>query len=107
MYQLYISALGNWNNISLYCQIKEGQTEILKVITDKKLLSEIGNAERNGSRDTAGFMASCIVLSQILILTLFTRIRSEILPFVCGEINIYWLRTAFKHILDINHMPIF
>jgi hypothetical protein len=61
--------------------------EMLKVITDKKLLSEIGNAERNGS--TPGSLESYIILSQILILTLFTRIRSEVMPFVCQEINIH------------------
>ena len=32
------------------------QGAMLKVITDKKLLSEIGNAERDGSKDTARFL---------------------------------------------------
>jgi type I restriction-modification system DNA methylase subunit len=87
--------------------IKLTDKEMLKVITDKKLLSEIGNLEKNESKDIARFLASYIVLSQILFLRLFTRSRPNILPSITGEINIHWLRTAFKRILDINYRPVF
>ena len=62
---------------------------------------------QSGSINTARFLASYIVLSQILFLRLFSRSRTDILPPKQGEISIHWLRTAFKHVLDINYRPIF
>jgi N-6 DNA Methylase len=81
--------------------------EMLQIITDKKLVSEIGDLNEVRSIDTARFLASYIVLSQILFLRLFSRTRPDILPPKHGEIGISWLRTAFKHVLDINYRPIF
>jgi hypothetical protein len=46
---------------------------MLDIITDKKLLSEIGNLnkkDKNESTHTARFLASYIILSQILFLRL-------------------------------------
>ena len=52
--------------------------EMLRVIIDKKLLSEVGNIEETRSVDTTRFLASYIVLSQILFLRLFSRTRPDI-----------------------------
>ena len=52
--------------------------EMLKIITDKKLLSEIGHLDESGSINTARFLASYIVLSQILFLRLFSRSREKL-----------------------------
>jgi type I restriction-modification system DNA methylase subunit len=87
--------------------IKLTDKEMLRVITDKKLLSEIGNLEKNESVDIARFLASYIVLSQILFLRLFSRTRPDILPKMERKITHHWLRTAFGHVLDINYRPIF
>jgi len=87
--------------------IKLTDNEMLRVITDKELLSEIGNLKKDESVDTARFLAAYIVLSQILFLRLFTRTRPEILPKMEGKITHHWLRTAFSRVLDINYRPIF
>jgi hypothetical protein len=81
--------------------------EMLRVITDTKLLSEIGHLKATESTDVARFLASYIVLSQILFLRLFTRTRPNILPKAQRKITHHWLRTAFSHVLDVNYRPIF
>jgi len=81
--------------------------EMLRVITDKKLLSEIGNLEKNESEDISRFLASYIVLSQILFLRLFSRTSPGVLPKMEKKITHHWLRTAFSRVLDINYRPIF
>lgn len=88
-------------------KIKLTDREMLKVITDKKLLSEIGHLKKDKSTDVARFLASYIVLSQILFLRLFSRTRPDILPKTERKISHHWLRTAFSHVLDINYRPIF
>jgi len=81
--------------------------EMLSVITDKKLLSEIGHLDEEGAVDISRFLASYIVLSQILFLRLYSRTRKYILPKIEGKITHHWLRSAFKRVLDINYRPIF
>jgi len=83
------------------------EKEIIRVITDKKLLTGLGNLEQDASIDIARFLASYILLSQILFLRLFSRTRPDILPKYEDKITHHWLRTAFSHVLDINYRPIF
>jgi len=87
--------------------IKMTDKDMLRVITDKKLLSEIGNLDENKSLDVAQFLASYILLSQILFLRLFSRTRPDILPKKERKITHHWLRAAFSRVLDINYRPIF
>ena len=87
--------------------IKMTEKEMLQVITDKKLLSEIGNLDEKDSLDAARFLASYILLSQILFLRLFSRSRPDILPKKKQKITHHWLRVAFNRVLDINYRPIF
>lgn len=83
--------------------------EMVQVITDEKLLTGLGNHKEESSIEIARFLASYILLSQIMFLRLFTRTRPEILPPSedKGKITPHWLRTAFSHVLDINYKPIF
>ena len=81
--------------------------EMYQVITDEKLLTGLGNHKQETSVEIARFLASYILLSQILFLRLFTRTRSDILPPYKGKITPHWLRTAFSRVLDINYKPIF
>jgi len=81
--------------------------EMLRIITDKKLLTEIGNLKEVEAKEISRFMASYIILSQILFLRLFSRTRKDILPPLKGEITISWLRKAFNRIRDINYRPIY
>jgi len=87
--------------------IKMTDKEMLRVITDKKLLSEIGNLDENESVGVAQFLASYILLSQILFLRLFSSTRPDILPKKEQKITHHWLRAAFSRVLDINYRPIF
>lgn len=87
--------------------IKLTDKEMLNVITDKKLLSEIGHIDEKGAIYTSRFLASYIVLSQILFLRLYSRTRKDILPPIKGRITHHWLRQAFDRVLDINYRPIF
>jgi len=81
--------------------------EMLRIITDKKLLSEIGYLKEKEAYETSRFLASYIVLSQILFLRLFSRTRKDMLPKMKGKITYHWLRTAFRRIRDINYRPIY
>jgi hypothetical protein len=81
--------------------------EMVQVITDKELLTGLGNHKPETSAEIARFLASYILLSQILFLRLFSSTRSDILPRREGKITHHWLRTAFSRILDINYKPIF
>jgi len=82
-------------------------TEMVQVITDKELLTGLGNHKEETSAEIARFLASYILLSQILFLRLFSRTRPDILPIREGKITHHWLRTAFNRVLDINYRPIF
>jgi len=81
--------------------------EMVQVITDKELLTGLGNHKEETSAEIARFLASYIILSQILFLRLFSTTRADILPFRKGKITPHWLRTAFGRVLDINYRPIF
>lgn len=91
--------------------VKLTDKEMFQVITDKQLLSGIGHLDQNESVAASRFLASYIVLSQILFLRLFSRTKPEILPpfasFGERKVTIHWLRTAFGRVLDINYKPIF
>jgi len=91
--------------------VKLTEKTLLQVITDKQLLSGIGHLDQDESDHASQFLATYIVLSQILFLRLFSRSNPQVLPPFSGfgerKVNIQWLRTAFGHVLDINYKPIF
>jgi hypothetical protein len=81
--------------------------EMVQVVTDKQLLTGLGNLKEETSAEISKFLASYIILSQVLFLRLFSSTRKDILPLRKGKITHHWLRTAFGRILDINYRPIF
>ena len=81
--------------------------DMLRIITDKKLLSEIGHLKDKEALETSRFLAAYIVLSQIMFLRLFSRTRKDILPKRERKISYHWLRLAFRRIRDINYRPIY
>jgi hypothetical protein len=87
--------------------IHMSDADALRVITDKKLLSGIGRLTPKETADASRFLASYILLSQVLFLRLFSRARPTVLPSTTGKITRKWLRDAFDRILSINYRPIF
>lgn len=80
--------------------------DILKIVTDRKLLTDIGSLDRSLIEEVATFLGSYIILSQILFLRNFAVEHPDILQ-GCLPITTFTLRTAFKKILEINYRPIF
>jgi hypothetical protein len=80
--------------------LKGEERKMLRLSIDRRLLSEIGQIEENKSIDTASY----IVLSQILLLRLFSRARPDIIALTNGKITHYRLRSAFMQVLN---RPIF
>lgn len=87
--------------------IRLSEEQVIKITTDRRLLSGMAHLDENQSADTTRFLASYIILSQILFLRLFSRNRPGILPAETKQITRNWLRLAFGRILDINYKPIF
>ena len=80
----------------------------LRIITDKKLLSEIGHIDEKENNKISQFLASYIILSQIIFLRLYSRTNQEILPpQPQGTVTIGWLRQAFSNVSAINYRPIY
>ncbi|MFQ5763187.1 MAG: class I SAM-dependent DNA methyltransferase, partial [Candidatus Bathyarchaeia archaeon] len=80
---------------------------MLRVITDKKLLSEIGHLGAEDSESAARFLAAYIFLSQVLFLRMFGTAQPDKLPDNLRPATHHSLRTAFNRILEINYRPIF
>ncbi len=82
---------------------------LLATVTDSDLLTGISTLKRPQADAVGRFLASYIVLSQVLFLRLLGAARPEILPPLRrpADITHDWLRRAFKRVLDINYKPIF
>jgi hypothetical protein len=83
------------------------EASILRVITDRKLLSNIGHLTRQQSEATTRFLAAYIILSQILFLRLFGATHPDKLPTDLRPVSHLSLRKAFEMIRDINYRPIY
>lgn len=83
-----------------------GEEAILRIVTDRKLLSDLGSLSKQEVEDVAKFLAAYIVLSQVLFLRLFAAVHPSILP-GRAPITRTRLRQAFKKVLNINYRPIF
>lgn len=87
-------------------QINLKEKTILKIITDKELLMDLGHMKNQNAEAVAKFLSSYIFLSQVLFLRLLTTAKP-------GWINIIQpvthdsLRHAFKKVLDVNYRPIY
>lgn len=98
----------------LQLQVKEmmddldiGETEILKIITDRDLLAGLGHLKNNQIEDVGKFLASYLLMSQILFLRLLSVAIPDIVDIRPKQISHHKLRQMFKKVLDINYEPIF
>lgn len=79
--------------------------EILSIVTDQELLADLGHLDPTRADQVARFLASYIVLSQILFLRLFAVVHPEVAP--RRPVTKGGLREAFQKILEINYRPIY
>jgi type I restriction-modification system DNA methylase subunit len=87
--------------------INLGERDLLRIITDRKLLMDLGNLEQQHAEAVARFLAAYIFLSQILFLRLLSTARPN-LSIRPDAISHYTLRKVFQHIIDnINYRPIY
>jgi hypothetical protein len=93
--------------IELMETIHLADRQMLRIITDRKLLSNIGHLSASQNESAGKFLAAYIVLSQILFLRLFGSAQPHKLPPDLRPVTHYSLRKAFSRILEINYRPIY
>jgi len=79
---------------------------ILRIVTDKQLLSGLGRLRQEESDNVARFLAAYISLSQILFLRLFAAVHAGVITRKT-PLTRALLRRAFSKVLDINYRPIY
>ncbi len=87
-------------------QLVLSEDAILRIVTDRKLMSDLGRLSKQEVEDVGSFLAAYIVLSQILFLRLFAVVHSGVVS-VSRIMTRARLRSAFKKVLDINYRPIY
>jgi len=87
-------------------EIKLEETELLNIITDRALLSDLGNLNTRHAEDVARFLGSYILLSQILFLRLLATSNPDIVS-IRTPITPNRLRRAFRQVRNINYRPIY
>lgn len=87
-------------------EINLGERDLLRIITNRKLLMDLGNLEQQHAEAVARFLAAYIFLSQILFLRLLSTARNDVpRP---DSISHYTLRQVFQQIVKhINYRPIY
>jgi len=91
----------------IMAEINLGERDLLRIITDRKLLMDLGNLEQQHAEAVARFLAAYIFLSQILFLRLLSTARRD-LSVRADAISHYTLRQVFQQIVDqINYRPIY
>jgi N-6 DNA Methylase len=86
--------------------VKLEEKQILNIITDKNLLTDLAHLNQGDLQGVTRFLAAYIVLSQILFLRLFRTSHPNIVP-EPKKIDRSHLRKAFRKVLDINYRDIF
>jgi len=91
----------------IMAEINLGERDLLRIITDRKLLMDLGNLEQQHAEAVARFLAAYIFLSQILFLRLLSTARHA-LSIRPDTISHYTLRQVFQQIVEqINYRPIY
>jgi hypothetical protein len=82
---------------------------LLRVVTDRKLLTGISHLNPKRTDAVGRFLAAYIILSQILFLRLYSSALPKPNELTEGlkPVTPYSLRKAFGHILKINYRPIY
>lgn len=88
-------------------EIDLGERALLRIITDRKLLMDLGHLDQQHAEAVARFLASYIFLSQILFLRLLSTARQDI-SVQPDAVSHYTLRQVFQRIVEhINYRPIY
>lgn len=87
-------------------QINLEETKLLSIITDRKLLSDLGHLNRKHAESVGRFLGSYIFLSQVLFLRLFASTNPDRIS-VRKPASHRNLRHAFGQIRQINYRPIY
>jgi len=87
-------------------QINLEESKLLTIITDRKLLSDLGHLNRKHAEAVGRFLGSYIFLSQVLFLRLFAATNPDRIS-VRKPATHNNLRHAFGQISDINYRPIY
>lgn len=83
------------------------ESSILQIVTDRKLIMDLGHLSQQQVEDVARFLASYILMSQVLFLRLLTSSRPNLVPWARPPITHHKLRRAFSRVLEINYRPIY
>lgn len=88
-------------------EINLGERDLLRIITDRKLLMDLGHLEQQHAEAVARFLASYIFLSQILFLRLLSTARQDV-SIQPDAVSHYTLRRVFQQIVEnINYRPVY
>ncbi|MEW6359341.1 MAG: N-6 DNA methylase [Planctomycetota bacterium] len=80
---------------------------LLRIITDRDLLMDLGHISPDKVEDVARFLASYILMSQIMFLRLLHAARPAQFPCPPLPVTPYALRRAFGIVLEVNYRPIY
>ena len=82
------------------------EKDVIEIVTNKELLSDLGDLDAAKANEVARFLAAYIILSQILFLRFFVSAHPDML-IDTTQITRFKLQKAFERILDINYKPIY
>jgi len=88
-------------------EITLDESSILRIVTDRSLLMDLGHLKANQVEGVARFLASYILMSQILFLRLLASARPNLFPGRLSPVSHHKLRSAFAKVLEINYRPIY
>lgn len=87
--------------------IQLSEKTVLGIITDENLLMDLGHLNKQQTENVALFLASYILMSQILFFRLLYSANPEHFTEPITPVSHHSLRKAFTRILDINYRPIY
>jgi len=87
--------------------ISINEETIMNIVTNRELLMDIGHLNRKQTEDVGRFLASYILLSQILFLRLFYAEQRKLFIDPLFPPTRLSLSRAFKKIQEINYRPIY
>jgi hypothetical protein len=91
----------------MMAEIALEESVILDIVTDRELLSDLGHLRPNQVESVARFLASYILMSQLLFLRLFASGHPSLFAGPWSPISHSKLRRAFRKVLEINYRPIY
>lgn len=83
------------------------ESVILEVVTDRELLCDLGHLRPQQVEEVGRFLASYILLSQVLFLRLLVSARPDLFAGPLSPVSHHRLREAFGKVLEVNYRPIY